>query len=372
MDASSTPPPAAPPPGAGLVGAAVIGTGAGASAAAGSEVAVRVVPVVPGQSLQATVVALQDGLAWLGYRGSLFAARVDAPLQAGSSYDFTVVRTSPVVELALRTAAAAPLPEALPGPSTDRLRSLLQAVANGPRERAADGASAAPAFAVALRELARGAMSGPLLRDLVRGLGHDLEARVLRRLGSSAPSAEAAAAELRTTQKAMALGALADAATERVAGPEHALVAYLGAVERDNATRAELGLPTWMPLPNCPAVGLDDARWFLVQDEGGADGGAEADEPSWTIVLLLEFSRLGAVRVDVSLRETEVDVVVTAAEASTAHRLLDTVESLRADLTQGGLGTRSIRVQRSPAKRLPQSDLVVPPVDGTAMVDCRA
>lgn len=338
-----------------------------------SDVAVRVVPVAPGQVLQATVTALQDGLAWLGYRGALFSARVDAPLQPGSSYEFTVVRTSPVVELALRTQAAAPAPEAFPGASADSLRIVLEALARGPRARP-DTTGVESPFAAAVRDLARGEMSAPLLRDLVRGLGHDLEARVLQRLSAGDRGADGSFAELRSTQKALALLALADGERDarRANGPEHALVAHLGAVERDNATRAELGLPTWLPLPNCPAVGLDDARWFLVQDEGSGRAANEPEEPSFTLVLLLDFSRLGAVRVDVGLRDTEVDVSITAAESTTARLLLDTVEGLRADLTRGGLATRSIRVQRSPSKRLPQSDLVVPPVDGSSMVDCRA
>lgn len=364
------PPPIAPPPSrgqgapSGLVGAA----------AQGGDVVARVVPVAPGQVLSATVVAMHEGLAWLGHRGALFSARVDAALEPGETYEFTVARTSPVVELALRTAAQGPAAEPWPGPSADLLDTLLAHLGRSRTPRAAPAGAGQAAFAAAASAFARGEVSGPALRELVRGLGHDLEARVLRLVDAPRDAALPEATQLRGTWKAGALQVLADAAAngERAPQADSALVRSLSGFERDNARRAELGLPLWLPLPSCPAVGLEDARWFAVHDRDGGAEHAGAEEPALTIVLLLEFTRLGALRVDVALRDDEVDVSMTAERTSTAAMLLDRAESLRGELTKGGIVTRSIRVQRAPNSQLPVRDLALPPIDGTSLVDCRA
>ncbi len=342
----------------------------------------RAVPVTPGQALQATVVSLQDGVAWFGYRGSIFAARTTMPLELGRSYDLTVVRTEPFVVLgpakgmevvAARTVASSP-----GGSWWLGLLSRLLTLDSG----ALSSRSLMPTAAMSIREplsrWAAGDASSAVLHAIQRQLGHDQEARVLRMLALPAAERPAAAVELQSTAKARALEVLAGggvgAPTDPRAGDAaHAFVVLTSAIERDNAGRSDLGLPQWLPLPACPAMGLSDARMFLVPPAGG-DGSADSvgEAQPFTIVLLLEFTKLGAMRVDVAMRDLDVDLTFTAVQSAAAAVLLQATSELRADLGAAGLRVREVRVHKAADAQLPCHDLLLPPRDGSALVDCHA
>lgn len=350
-----------------------------ASLPATGEVAVRAIPVAKGQVLQATVVELLDGVAWLGYRGSVFAARTQMALEKGRSYEFTVVRTEPFVELGPANAgAAATRPDVLAegGAWWTKLWSKLSAL-DTRNPGASKGAIGVDPFATALARVFDGEITADLLRTVQHGLGHDQEARVLRLALLPESERGAAAATLQTTAKARALGALTDEdghplnVAERDAA--RALVFGLSAIERDNVARSELGVPQWLPLPACPAMGLQDARMFLATADGGADSAeGEGSKAPFTIVLLLDFTTLSSMRVDLLIHDLEVDVTFTVVRPETAAMLVECAAAVRADLTAGGLVVRDVRVQRAPRAQLSCTDLVLPPRDGSALVDCHA
>lgn len=353
----------------------------------------RPLPVHAGQSLQATVVAQDGGAIWLGYRGGVFLAQAAFALEPGRTYEFVVARTEPHIELA--RAVPARQPPALPplaslrGADLFALLARLQALEPAPgapadpaarvAADAAPGDGLPPSLRLALAQWADGRPSAAALQAIDRGLGHDQEARVLRLLPLAEAAQRAAAIELRDTAKARALRQLDAAAAPEPAAARgddvsRLLATGLSQVERDNAARRELGAPLWLPLPASPQAGLLDARMFLMPDAG--DGGAAAanapgDQP-FTIVLLLDLTRLGALRVDVTVRGDAVDATFVAARADAAAALLGAVEPLREDLRAGGLEPGSVRVLQAPAAGLPVADLVLPPRDGRAMVDLHA
>ncbi|MEQ1630959.1 MAG: hypothetical protein ABL997_01205, partial [Planctomycetota bacterium] len=219
------------------------------------EVVVRAIPVAKGQVLQATVVELLDGVAWLGYRGSVFAARTQMALEKGRSYEFAGVRTEPFVELgppnggAVGATASRQEVPAEGGAWWSKLCSqLMEIEARNPGAQKA-AANGPDRFATALARVFGGEISADLLRTIQKGLGHDQEAGVLRLALLSPSERSAAVATLKTTAKARALEALAGdvghpgQAADRDAA--RALVFGLSAIERDNVARSELGVPQW-------------------------------------------------------------------------------------------------------------------------------
>lgn len=340
------------------------------------EVAVRVVPVAVGDRFRATVAQIEQGVIWLGYRGSVFAAKADATLQPGLSYDFEVTRVEPQVELALvRGAAMGSVPDAdhasLSGKS---LATSLLALARSLPTRASTDGSAATAFTSAIDAWARGDASAHSLRSITKLLGHDLEARVLA-LANADGIAERHqdAASLRDTAKAHALQLLADdSAAQKPKQDAAQFVAAMHAQERDNAARAEARLPMWTPLPACPAMGLTDARmFFFAHDREAAPEHRDRDEKGFTAALLLDFTSLGALRVDVEVGEDGVQATFLATKAETAAMLHTALPELATSLEASGLAVKGLRAMRV-AGALPVADLAPLRRDGAALVDVHA
>jgi Flagellar hook-length control protein FliK len=392
---------ASQPPVAPVSSSQAIPAGAGnsapghASAASGDatptgSVPVRELPVAPGQVLQATVAALEDGVLWLGWRGSLFAARTNLPLVPGQSYDFVVTATEPHVMLSTvgannqPPAAAALVAASHPGPAPSEWLAPLQdllarllAVPQGGLANAHDRAALA-GFARALQAVNNGAFTAADLQALQQGLGHDQEARVLRLAMMPAERLDQEVASLQTTRKAAALlQLLGDPAQnqrqQKVHDVAQALVTGLNHIEAENATRAEQGAPLWLPLPANPAAGLRDARLFLLPpgEEGKQGGDAAPAADVFTVVLLLDLSRLGALRVDVTLRGDRVHASFLAVESTTVEKLTPALATLREALTGAGLLVDGLQVRRV-AGRLPVADLAVRPRTSNALVDVHA
>lgn len=345
----------------------------------------RELPVAAGQNLQATVVAVSGTDVWLGWRGAVFAARTDLALEPGRAYEFTVAATAP--RIVLSRALPVPAPAV---PAADlamggaglggALAALAEALGAAGASPGADGRGprAAPSwpFGEAVARWLAGPPAAADLAAIQRGLGHDLEARVLRL--ATAPPADGEGAALRETAKARALLLLAEPRDGPAPPPEaarsaaRALVEGLNGVERENARRSELGAPLWLPLPAAPAAGLRDARMFLLR--GGAEearGGTGGAERPFTIVLLLELSRLGEVRVDLVLRGRGVQATVQAVSPAAVELLARSLGELRSALEEGGLSVDGLSVRRTPEPVLPIADLVLPR-DGTALVDVHA
>lgn len=350
------------------------------AAAPAPQVMVRELPVAVGQTLQATVAAIEGDKVWLGWRGAVFEARTQQLLEAGKSYDFVVAATEPHILLgAARMEAAAAVASVAVKPSrggAELLRALVALIDRLPPS-VAQGGSAAKGYGEALAAFAAGKASAADLQVLQRGLGHDQEARVLRLSQLAPEQLDGEVASLRTTRKAAALALLAEVASDDKAragaAKAHALVSGLNVVERDNARRADAGLPLWLPLPACPEQGLHDARMFMLHE--GAGGEAEAARAAggaFTVVLLLDLSRLGELRVDVALRGERVDVTFVAVQPSATAVLVGSMDELRAGLTAAGLAVERLSVRQAKGATLPVADLVLPPTDGTAMVDCHA
>lgn len=340
-------------------------------------------PVVRGQTLQATVVAASDQGVWLGWRGGVFAARTTLQLQPGRSYEFSVARTDPHVVLSAARPLASAAPVALAPLSgaalVQAIQELFAALAKGPAAGNAQvraGDQAGGGLPEGLRALLAEVPTAKALQAFDRALGHDQEARLLRLLEAPAGRLAESAQALRETVKARAL-ALLDAPVPEAANAEQgrraaqALVEGLSGVERDNARRTELGAPLWLPLPANPAAGWRDARMFLQGSPDGGDGAAGGPRP-FTIVLLLDLSQLGEMRVDVELRDQRVGLSFQVVEESALCVLSQARDELQQLLEAVGLEVEQLQVRLAPMQALPVADLVLPANDGQALVDIHA
>lgn len=327
-----------------------------------------------GDPIRATVAALDGGFAMLGWRGAVFAAKAPTTLHPGSTYDFVVVRTTPHVELALApsqlASSAAAASDSLHSPTEFDLVAAFVALA---RSLGGKSQAASSPLAEAGSAWAKGNASANVLATIVRGLGHDHEARVLR-LGDSATTGRVVdVLELRRDAKAIALLAQDDAAIlpqDRAAAT--ALVHGLGVIERDNAMRADAGLPLWVPLPACPQMGLLDARMFVSNGERDASGGERDEANPFTIVLLLDFTKLGAMRVDVAVEGKTVRANFACAQEPTAASLHAAMPLLTRELEAAGLAAPDLRVQRVVGGEVPVADLALVRRDGEGLVDVQA
>lgn len=359
------------------------GTAAAARLPGPAEAQVRTIPVQPGQGLQATVLeALGDlryRLAGLGVR---FEALAQVPLEVGRSYAFTVGTVVPQIQLQI----ARPAPGATPtaaltaglGPTSSHwqgdLLDLLAATP-APAMPRAPGAPRAPWRSLVPTLERPLPPEAPDLQRFHLLLGHDQEARVLR-LKHLAPRAQAEAVEILTqTVKAEALlaRAAADAAgTQGKAATAESMVQGLNQIEVDNARRTELGLPLWLPLPVPLGGALRDARMFLLPSRDDEHGEAKREaSAATTIVLLLDFTRLGPVRVDLSVRARGVRALFQTALVESSGRLAGGMSALRGELEALGLVVEDLQVRPASCGTLPVTDLVLPPPasDPTALVD---
>lgn len=349
-----------------------------ASAGGDGESLVRVVELSPGQRIQATVVDTQPGGAvMLGLLGGRVAAFSKLALEIGKTYEFTVASVSPRIVLSaakdvvLPDVAGAAATGKLGAPQAD-LVQLIEGVVRAIRAGTPASAGASPQFdeAVvrgALTALASGKATADDLRAIHQTLGHDQEVRVLRHAARSMPIPVEVAA-LRQTVKAEALAYLSRAeevnASVRDVSAARELVDGLTGAERDNARRAEHGAATWLPLPT-PADGeVRDARMFLLHSDEREGSQRERGPEKFTIVLLLDMSRLGAMRVDITVAGKQVDVLFEAADADTASALFAAAERLQRRLEEDGLDVAGVRVRQAPGRQLSIADLLSPPGHG--------
>lgn len=345
-----------------------------ASSKDGMAVVERAVQVAVGDRVRATVAAFEGGFAMLGWRGAVFAAKAPPSLQIGATYDFVVARTSPHVELALATPTQASATNvgagALPGQDANALVATFLALA---RSLGSKSKASSSSFADASALWSRGDSSARTLSTLVRSLGHDHEARVLRLVDAQPAARATIAMELQRDAKAIALLAQEDPAVaphDRAAAA--AFAQGLGAIERDNALRADAGLPQWLPLPACPQAGLVDARMFAGVDERESRGGERDAASPFTVVLLLDFTKLGAMRVDVAVQDGAVRATFVCADEATAASLHAAMPQLARELEDAGLVAPDLRVQRAALGVVPVADLALARRDGEALVDVHA
>lgn len=358
----------------GAVGASLPGA-ANATAAPTGAPALQV-----GQVIHAAVLATTGDRVRLRWQGQLMEAISSLLLRPGHTYQLRVAATSPQVVLSTgRSVPEASVAAAvgLLGAAEAAWRQPAGSLATGlpPDPTTAAGGDALAGFAQVLARLRHGSAAGADLQRLHHLLGHDQEARVLRLSGAGTPAdAAREVAELRMTHKARALAVLAEPAADPVVRQQaRALVVGLNAIERDNSVRAEQGAAAWLPIPAAPAVGLLDARMFLLpRDRGGGSDDGGPGERAFTVVLLLDLSRLGGLRVDVAVRNRSVDVLITATAADAVAGLAAAVPDLRTLLEQADLEVTGLRVQQAPADTLPVADLVVRPRDLDTLVDLHA
>jgi hypothetical protein len=341
-------------------------------------------PLLPGSTIEATVLEAGLGRARLSWQGVLFEAIADLPLQPGRTYDLLVTALQPQLTLSLGRA----LPDAAIVRNSGQLGSdawlaPLAALLSLEAGERPDAPSQRPApdllpsgrhpleFRHALAAWAAGKGTAADLATIHRLLGHDQEARVLRLPPpSEVPSLEVA--DLSRTQKALALRILDEPAQPSSrARAARELVTGLGQIERDNAERRDQGAPLWLPLPAVPEQGLRDARMFLWPMRGDGAGPDVEGEAAFHVVLLLDLTRLGELRVDVVQRGERIDATFTAIAPATVQRLFAALPELHAAMNQGGLQVGDLRVQPAPGDRLPVSDLVLRRSDD-ALVDVHA
>ncbi len=376
-----------------------------ATLAAGQDSLVRLVDLAPGQRVQGTVVGvLGDGRVMLGLLGGQVLAATNLLLATGNTYDFTVTAVEPQIVLT----AARPL--VLPNPSSAAqagllglggrevqsqllaaLRQLPSTVPEQTDGRAGRDGVEIPAREVLrqfLSKLATGSLEARDLQQLQQRLGHDQEARVLR-LNSAPDKAsgqqqQQQVAQLQQTLKAEMLRFLdsgkANAVDTGAAAAARSLVEGFSRAEADNAHRAEHGAPQWLPLPVGEGSFLRDARMFVLATEADAqhERNAGGAQQGFVIVLLLDLTRLGQVRVDVEVRDSAVGVTFRVVDTSTLHLVHGALDELRQQLLDEGLTVRFVRMREasSTGGTLPVADLLTPPTgdphDPTTMVDIHA
>ncbi|MCA8942462.1 MAG: flagellar hook-length control protein FliK [Planctomycetes bacterium] len=375
------------PPSSGSVGGAARPS---APLSSDGEPLVRVLELTPGQRIQATVVEFEaKGAVTLGLMGSRIAAFSKLPLEIGRTYEFTVASVSP--RIVLSAAKQVVLPDVATASAQGKLGApagLVEVIAAAVKSlTATGGASAARSdggghdpvgVRAAFDAFAAGRATADDLRVIHQSLGHEHEARVLRQSLRSAPPTSGEVAELKHSLKALALAFLekADESSDPLRrSTARELVDGLSRAEHDNARRTEHGSATWLPLPAAPQAGLRDARMFLLhpeRDEAGQSRGGP--NGPFTVVLLLDLTRLGSMRVDLSVAGRRVDVRFETVESDAANALFRASDRLRERLEQDGLEVGSVRVRQAPGRHLSVADLLAPPLAGTAtgLIDVHA
>ena len=107
------------------------------------------------------------------------------------------------------------------------------------------------------------------------------------------------------------------------------------------------------------------------QRKSHADG---ADEAPFTIALLLDFTRLGALRVDVAIEQEDQSLraTFTAVRDQTAALLHTAFPELQRALESAGLRVSELRAIRAPLGAVPVRDLALERCAGSALVDVHA
>ena len=108
--------------------------------------------------------------------------------------------------------------------------------------------------------------------------------------------------------------------------------------------------------------------FLLRPDRDASRGGAEGSS-SFTVVLLLDLTALGEVRVDIRLERGELAVDFQVVDLGASLALDAGLGSLRTELEATGLSVRSLLVRQ--AASLPVADLTSPPIvsTGASLVD---
>lgn len=366
-----------------------MGTSAGAPiqflSGLGESDRVRLVDLSPGQQVTATVLAVSaDGHVRIGMFGARIAAFSHLLLEVGKSYRFEVAAIEPQIVLTaarpvrvpdFRSATSAGLLGAPPQQLAQPIMKLAQTLP--------PGVVVQPGVLEHLprlvRALSTGVASADDLRSLHRSLGHDQEVRVLRLAGLGSNRASAEAAQLRRTLKATVLELLEPSAAQPAKAPASRemlmqLLSGLNQVESENAQRSEQSAPLYLPLPVIPGSALLDARLFLLPPPPEQDGAAEVAEndKEWSIILLLELSRLGAIRVDIKVRGVQVSVDFQVVEHESSLELRQSLGQLETELEESGLEVLGLGLRHATGSKLPVADLILPPPrasDPAARVD---
>jgi hypothetical protein len=368
----------------------------------------------PGQNVSATVLAdLGGGRFRIGAFGATFVATTSVLLEPGRDYRFRVGSSEHPVRLEVlgevrrggivsRSNARAGVGPGLSARLAEFARPRLTGIAGPGAEVAGAGMPALgpPSPRAGLPVDAAG------LRVYLESLGLALEAdaEALR---------ESVATDGATARRSRIPGSLRAHAAELLAGPSRGATTEgaraleeplrraarefldaLADLDDENVRRREVGGPTVLPLPVEPDLGLRDARLFWLLGQGAFDardeartkpkrgGDQEADSErggaagraarDFHAVLMLDFTRLGPVRVDLRLElppegssgSATLRAAFTSRRPETLLHVRDGFAALRDSLAALGLDVQGLQVQRpggDPDAPLPASDLVAPP-----------
>lgn len=210
------------------------------------------------------------------------------------------------------------------------------------------------------------------------------------RLANASAKSPAEVRTLKQTAKALALArieghqAVAEAAEDPAVTRARSLVEGFRAIEVDNAARADQGAAQWLPLLHSESDFLRDARMFLLpppdadaESEHEAAAGGGESEKEFKIVLLLDLTRLGQVRVDLSTTDAKVSATFQVSNPGALAKLHASTDELRSMLEGDALEVLFLRVRSAPGGEVPVGDLLRPArgaADGLtdALVDVHA
>ena len=346
-----------------------------------------------GQTLNALVTRqLPSGDLVLRVGGQQITATSDIPVQQGAQLRLEVKQLEPTPTL--RILSLAPGAEAGVNATLRLLPALrgdLATVPAGGLMQALQGAQAAlplpPALAASIDALLRlasrperlGSSTGlaQAIRDsgvfLERRLaaadegaratlGRDLKSAVLRALAQAQVAVDGAEAGRPGAGDAQALAKLS---RDLEAGLSRITLNQLATLSDDSPAR------TWqLELPVCHGGAFHTLALRVERDDGGAarDGRPDRGEPGWRIQLEFAPPALGAVHLDIRLRDTRV-VLAVAAERGVTRQILDRA----AGQLEAALAARGLTLEATAARSLvaPAPVPGSPPAAGDG-VDLRA
>ncbi len=186
--------------------------------------------------------------------------------------------------------------------------------------------------------------------------------RLAQSLSGSPGDPQALASELETALRgaALRLGNPSSAQTRvALAGVEEA-VKGLEAVQLLNTVAVETNTSLVLPLPLAQAWEAESGQVFFYKPPH-KPGAEEGDRPL-RMVFLLDMTRLGAVRVDVSMAQKNLMINLYLAKTEAVERVSSKLDGLEKNLTEMGYNIRSLSAR--PVRTAPPLEEVAPQAAG--------
>lgn len=322
----------------------------------------------PGQIVRVSVLELfEPGEALLGLMGLQVRVKTTLQLQPGTELSLRVVPDG--ARILLR-----PLDSASHVVGGDPFRGIL---VKGPLARLLAGALTHPPF----REVPRVAPLEPHpestspaateFRAFHQLLGVGFERRILALPRLSAEQRSKEVLSLRESLRSIGgeiPGEPGPASGEPLRAPLLKLADEAAGWRGEQVSRAEHGMPFVYPLSLAEHSWLADGRLFLIHDEPRHAEGSR-QQRAFTLVLLLDLTSLGSLRVDAAVSGSELSIEFTCTRESSAVKIREHARELEEAMQAAGLRLVSTNVRLRKDGSVPVLDLLPPPGEGASLLD---